>query len=523
MKSTQYAGFVEVDSKNGGKIFYWLVEAETPNPSELPLTIWLNGGPGCTSMLGLFMECGPFTINEDLTLTPNPHGWQKASNMLFVDQPVGTGLSTLDTKEYPTSGATVAAHFYAFLRGFYQKHPEYVNGSTTRPLYLFGESHAGRWIPQFFSHIEAENDRGATLQIRIAGAGIGNGWVHPATQYDYSGYAHGLGLISLGQKVALETKFAACTAAISSGIYHDPACFANLDTIMDSVRGNVPLNFYDVRAYGSSDAYPPGKDRIGQYLNQPDVRKALHVESSSHPFEYCNYGVYGALGHEDAVSTLHDVDQMLSVGLQVLFFNGQWDMMCNAYNTERVLVQLQWPGQVDFQAAERYTWRTPGLDAPAGFVQSGGNLTFAVVADSGHLVPYDAPAAALDMFTRFVQGRPFADARQAIATPGHWNASASAPLCESDASSLLKGSRAWSMWLAVSLVVGLSSALVASMLTALCLRNGRRRQQTILVEVEEEEDAAVQDNDDDWDDDMVEMEELTKESRQRRTVNPTDS
>ncbi|KDO34551.1 hypothetical protein SPRG_00614 [Saprolegnia parasitica CBS 223.65] len=521
MKSAHYAGHVEVDTTNNGRLFYWLVEAEVKDPTTAPLTIWLNGGPGCTSMLGLFMECGPFHIEADLTLSRNEYGWQKTSNVLFVDQPVGTGLSTLGTRAYPSSGAAVAAHFYTFLLGFLQQHPEYVHGLVSRPIYFFGESHAGRWIPQFYSHIATENARNTHgLQIQIHGAGIGNGWVHPLIQYDYSGFAHGLGLISLGQMRTLQTKFTVCTDAIARGVYHDAACFANLDSIMDSVRGNVPLNFYDVRAYGSSNEYPPAKERISAYLDQPEVRKALHVESNTQPFEQCNYDVYGALGHEDAVSTLHDVDAMLRDGVDVLFFNGQWDMMCNAFNTERVLYELQWPGRDDFKAAERYTWRVKGHDVPAGFVQTGGNLTFAIVSGAGHMVPYDVPLAALDLFTRFVQRVPFTDTRQEISVPTYWNATAEAA-CDLG----VRASETSTMWHALVLLAALSSGLVATLLTLFYMRSGRRRRPpAILVEVDDEDDeddgrhVTEDDLESDWDDAMVEMEELTKESRQRKTT-----
>jgi cathepsin A (carboxypeptidase C) len=64
------------------------------------LTVWLTGGPGCASELAIFYENGPFTINEDLTLKKNEYSWNNNSNMLFVDQPVGTGYSRCKLNGY---------------------------------------------------------------------------------------------------------------------------------------------------------------------------------------------------------------------------------------------------------------------------------------------------------------------------------------------------------------------------------------------------------------------------------------
>jgi len=57
--------------------------------------VWLTGGPGCSSMLALFYENGPYNIKKDLSLTINPYSWNSFANLLFVDQPVGTGFSYL--------------------------------------------------------------------------------------------------------------------------------------------------------------------------------------------------------------------------------------------------------------------------------------------------------------------------------------------------------------------------------------------------------------------------------------------
>lgn len=74
LPSKQWAGLLTVDERIQGKYFYWFFEA-AEQPETKPLLIWLNGGPGCSSMDGLFLENGPFKLDDQQTVTVNPHGW----------------------------------------------------------------------------------------------------------------------------------------------------------------------------------------------------------------------------------------------------------------------------------------------------------------------------------------------------------------------------------------------------------------------------------------------------------------
>lgn len=92
-------------------IFYWQFDSRS-NPSTDPLVIWLNGGPGCSSLTGLFAENGPFTVQDDLTLLSNPYSWNNSTNLVFVDQPVGTGFSRVGFNEFTHNETQVANDFW---------------------------------------------------------------------------------------------------------------------------------------------------------------------------------------------------------------------------------------------------------------------------------------------------------------------------------------------------------------------------------------------------------------------------
>lgn len=87
-------------------MFWWLYGAQTSNPSQRldkPLVMWLQGGPGGSSTgFGNFEELGPLTVE----LKPRKTTWLRAANVLFVDNPVGTGFSYVTDKSAYTTNVT---------------------------------------------------------------------------------------------------------------------------------------------------------------------------------------------------------------------------------------------------------------------------------------------------------------------------------------------------------------------------------------------------------------------------------
>ena len=117
--TTQYTGWLDVGPKH---LFFWYFESRTA-PKDDPLVLWLTGGPGVSSMLALLEELGPCLINEHGNgTTYNQYGWNKAANLLFVDQPAGVGFSYLDKGEpVPSNSFTAAEDLHIFLQIFVSK------------------------------------------------------------------------------------------------------------------------------------------------------------------------------------------------------------------------------------------------------------------------------------------------------------------------------------------------------------------------------------------------------------------
>jgi len=202
-----YSGYADVGENQ--HIFFWFFEARNEKPEEAPLTVWINGGPGASSMIGLFSELGPCKIDKHGNVVNNPYSWSNASNMLFIDQPVTTGFSYTepvpaytnpDTRDIPNATcsdsdhkcgtysysntslianttADAAPNFWKTLQGFMGVFPQY----SRHGFHFATESYGGHYGPVFNTYIQLKNDliKAGVVdghQIKLESLMIGNGW-----------------------------------------------------------------------------------------------------------------------------------------------------------------------------------------------------------------------------------------------------------------------------------------------------------------------------------------------------------
>lgn len=147
--SAQYTGWLDVGAKH---LFFWYFESQN-DPANDPLTLWMTGGPGYSSMVGLFQEIGPCLINEHGNGTvPNPWSWSQNSSLLFVDQPVDVGFSYIDEgHDLPRDSQEAAVDMHRFLQLFVS---EVFPHKRSSPVHLSGESYAVISDDPFPMHIK---------------------------------------------------------------------------------------------------------------------------------------------------------------------------------------------------------------------------------------------------------------------------------------------------------------------------------------------------------------------------------
>ncbi|KAF9613970.1 hypothetical protein IFM89_014163, partial [Coptis chinensis] len=127
---------VTVNEESGRNLFYWFLEA-VEDPSPKPLVIWLEGGPGCSSVGSEAERIGPFSINPDgKTLYLNPYSWNQVANIIFLESPVGIGFSySSNPSEYLTNGDKRTGHYIPQLA---QAIMRYQSSTGQKPINLKG-------------------------------------------------------------------------------------------------------------------------------------------------------------------------------------------------------------------------------------------------------------------------------------------------------------------------------------------------------------------------------------------------
>lgn len=411
-----HAGHIEVSPEKNGNIFFWLFENKHIANKQRTV-IWLNGGPGCSSEDGALMEVGPYRLKDDHTLVHNEGSWNEFANVMFVDNPVGTGFSYVNTDSYVTSLDQMADQFVIFLERFFELFPEY----SQDDLYLSGESFAGQHIPYIAKHILDRNKNAMTsTKWNLKGLLIGNGWISPDEQYRaYLDFSYEKGIVEKNSDLAknLEVEHAKCKKEWDAG---EPRvdvrqCEGVLQTILketskveaDSKRHCI--NMYDVRlrdTYPSCGMnWPPDLVNVTPYLRRKDVVEALHVNSNKATgWTECTGAVGQSFRAQDSKPSIELLPKILEE-VPILLFSGAEDLICNHMGTEALIGNMQWSGGKGFEVtpgtwAPRRDWTFEGKDA--GFWQEARNLTYVLFKDSSHMVPFDFPRRSRDMLDRFM-------------------------------------------------------------------------------------------------------------------------
>ncbi|XP_040992930.1 serine carboxypeptidase-like 40 [Juglans microcarpa x Juglans regia] len=415
VKFSQYGGYVTVDKAAGRALFYYFAEANNPNKDSLPLLLWLNGGPGCSSLAyGAMQELGPFRVRSDgKTLYANRFSWNYAANLLFLESPAGVGYSYSNTSsDYKTCGdRKTAADNYVFLVNWLERFPEYKN----RPFYISGESYAGHYVPQLAHTILYHNKKANKTIINLKGIIIGNAVINEETDnrgmYDYFA-SHALISDEDAQKINKYCDFSPeakrqnrecneATAAAGRDTYYldiyniyAPLCtMANYTTPQPK---KVSIFNFDP----CSDGY------VYVYLNRPEVQEALHanVTKLTHDWEPCS-DIITDWG--DSPSTIIPLlRELMANGLRVWVFSGDIDGRVPFTSTKYSLNKMSLPVKTAW-----HPWYLNG--EVGGYTEVyKGDLTLATIRGAGHQVPSYQPARAFSLIKHFLDGTPLPDTKR---------------------------------------------------------------------------------------------------------------
>ena len=335
--------------------FFWFFESQRA-PKNDPVLLWMTGGPGCSSEVALFGENGPCKVVGDGSTGEtkyNPFGWNKrgrfgakvevtlarkekereretasrdprspapvaalfpmrvgTANLLYIDQPAGTGFSIFEAGEKDRTEEQVSSDMDEFLQLFFAK-----NGYRDQPFYAFGESYGGHYIPATTHKVWENNkkrrallagspplskeERDAITVVNLQGLGIGNGLTDLSVQlYAYPEMAvstnHHTPAVSqttyATMKLAAKIAGKAVEACNSWAPWMCPFAGTAVNLGLVAPYASSGKNSYDMREQCKVPPMCYDFSPLSTLLNEPKVQRALGVPEGMH-WESCNMDV----------------------------------------------------------------------------------------------------------------------------------------------------------------------------------------------------------------------------------------
>lgn len=383
---TMHAGTLPVSDDSS--LFFWHIASQF-QVTEPKTVLWLNGGPGCSSMDGALLELGPFRFSEDGSeLVENVNGWNKYANLLFLDQPFGTGYSEVNEKNYVHDLEHVAENVLLFLQKWYEVFPEH----KTHELYLAGESYAGQYIPYIYQAIAANDS-----SIPVAGVYLNNPWIDPAHQYlSYVPFIRKKGLITKEKDLeTLEHLHTECAQSLSESeaIHVDNDVCNRISQYALKVYEGAKscFNIYNIEltdTYPSCGMnWPPGIEFMSSYLSRSDVRRAFNVKTDGRWTE-CSSSVSRGFGSNNSPPAVYLLPEIIE-DVPVLLMVGDLDYICNRDGLDAMVDNLQWGGSVGISDGKLEPFMMN--NEVIGSIQASRNLTVVHLNKGSHMTPFELP------------------------------------------------------------------------------------------------------------------------------------
>ncbi|TKY60540.1 Serine carboxypeptidase 45 [Spatholobus suberectus] len=414
----QFSGYVTVDDMKHKALFYYFVESET-DPASKPLVLWLNGGPGCSSLgVGAFSENGPFRPNGEV-LIKNEYSWNRETNMLYLETPVGVGFSYAkdDSSYEAVNDETTARDNLVFLQRWFNKFPQY----RERDLFLAGESYAGHYVPQLAKLMLEINKKEKIFNLK--GIALGNPVLEYATDFNSRAeffWSHGL--ISDSTYKLFTT---GCNYSRYVSEYYRDSISPLCSKVMRQVSRETSkfVDKYDVTldvcissVLSQSKAIcPQGQqknesidvcvdDKVTNYLNRKDVQEVLHAKLVGvRKWDVCsNILDYDMLNLE--VPTLPVVGSLIKAGVRVLIYSGDQDSVIPLTGSRTLVQKLA--RQLGLNTTVPYRVWFEGQQVGGWTQVYGDTLTFATVRGASHEAPFSQPERSLVLFKSFLEDRP---------------------------------------------------------------------------------------------------------------------
>lgn len=431
--SKMYSGYLP---GSAGQQAHYIYTESLNTPATDPVVLWFNGGPGCSSLEGLFSESGLYHVQEfssPVTLYQNPWSWGNFSNNLFIEAPAGVGFSYCERESACQHTDTSTANDnLAVLVSFFNRYPELQKNG----FWISGESYAGIYVPSLAYAVYNYNQASPAVPINLKGILVGNGCLGTHAGHcgqdllnDYHDVmqwrGHGLIAETTYDKItqacdwskALQTPACDAALALASTEIGNIDVYYLYNTCSDpavNLRAPVPANsmlarINAIRAEKGEQRLTLDPNCFGtgpaleSYLNRPESKAALHVATDIVYALCSNNASFGySPDIRDERTTIYPT-LTLQAKYKVLIYNGEADL-CVPYTDNE-----WWTRSMNYTVLAPWrAWSVQGAEGAyvGGYaIQYANSFTFATVRGAGHMVPETRPEAALTMFRNHVFGK----------------------------------------------------------------------------------------------------------------------
>ena len=360
-----YSGYLDVSQT---KKFHYMFNYAYEDSENKPLVLWLNGGPGCSSLDGWANEHGPMTFDEEGKFKMNEYTWIKAANMLYLESPGDVGFSYIDSKldyELYTDDNTVGDDNLNALLDFFKKFPSMKN----KDFYISGESYGGIYVPILaYKVIQYNKGLEESKKIKLKGILVGNG----VTDWNYDTTPATLDFAFTHHLTSYETRLEYNRYCLLNETYNITICNQIKDKIYN--KDLERINIYDylrkcqtpTNSEGEIDKnskfykYAPwafkrrkttnkklSKDElkasycfddsiIENYFNREDVQSALHVTAKRTWYVCSDTVAYRYITLDEG--SIWTYPHLIKEGIRILVYSGDTDVIV-PYNGNQQWIQ----------------------------------------------------------------------------------------------------------------------------------------------------------------------------------------
>jgi carboxypeptidase C (cathepsin A) len=418
-KGKMYSGML--DTEDPSRRLHYIFIPSQNNPQSDPLVLWLNGGPGCSSLLGFIQEHGPVVYPDYIdTLMVNKFSWNKFANIIYLESPAGVGFSVNDIKDDSYDDDKTAKDNRKALLNWLDR----FSGYKTNDFFIAGESYAGVYVPKLASLLL--NDTGVNLKGIIVGNGITHNEIQNQALPDFA-FEHGL--YSSDIRSDFE-KFCPIEGPVSHEcnevrkkikVSLDGLNIYNI--LGDCPKGDVDVNSYQYAIYNTFrrmskqigaiefltqkfllndedpvDIWPDScksDPNPSNFLNMKENKIKMHVDPNITYME-CNPDI----GEKYKLSESFEIYKNIllpSKKLRIWFYSGDTD------GAVAFRGSIKWIMELGLKITEPYrAWVVNGQTA--GFVQEYEGFTYLTVKGTGHMVPQWKREEAFILFNNFLKG-----------------------------------------------------------------------------------------------------------------------